>query len=193
MSMGRDNLDEVLQALGQVLQARGLAYEIVVVGGSSLLLLGFITRPTRDLDALALVVDGEYVSARPLPEPFTQAIASVGRAFGLSEEWLNPGPTDILRFGLPEGFQNRVDTRRYGSLTVVLAGRLDQICLKLYATVDQGMKSKHAADLIALLPSDDELLAAARWSQTQDPSEGFKQSLAHTLAALGVEEPDDLI
>ena len=76
---------------------------------------------------------------------------------------------------------------------MLLAGRLDHICLKLYATVDQGMRSKHAADLIALLPTEDELLAAARWSQTHDPSEGFRQSLAYTLAALGVKDSDDLI
>jgi len=193
MTLGRDKLEEALEALGEVLQARGLVYEIVAVGGSSLLLLGFVTRPTRDLDALALVVEGEYVSARPLPHPFTDAIASVGRAFGLSEEWLNPGPTDLLGFGLPRGFRERVDARRYGGLTVLLAGRVDQVCLKLYATVDQGMQSKHAADLRALQPTPDELVLAARWARTHDPSEGFKQSLLHTLEALGMEDPDDLV
>ena len=48
-------LDEALRTLGEVLEARGLTYEIVAIGGSALMLLGLIGRPTRDLDALALV------------------------------------------------------------------------------------------------------------------------------------------
>ena len=193
MTIGKDTLDHVLQALGDTLEARGLAYELVVVGGSGLLLLGLVTRPTKDLDALALVDDGEYVPAEPLPPPLAQAVASVGRAFDLSETWLNAGPTDLLRFGLPEGFRDRVEIRRFGGLTIHVAARFDQICFKLYAAVDQGPRSKHAADLRALRPTDDELLAAARWSRTQDPSDGYRQVLAEMLAALGLEGADDLI
>jgi len=51
-------LDEALRTLGEVLEARGLTYEIVAIGGSALMLLGLIGRPTRDLDAPALVEDG---------------------------------------------------------------------------------------------------------------------------------------
>ena len=51
-------LDEALRTLGEVLEARGLTYEIVAIGGSALMLLGLISRPARDLDALALVEDG---------------------------------------------------------------------------------------------------------------------------------------
>jgi hypothetical protein len=71
-----------------------------------------------------------------------------------------------------------------------VAGRFDQVCFKLYAAADQGMRSKHAADLMALRPSHDELPAAARWSRTHDPSEGYRQQLMAILAALGVEDAD---
>jgi len=183
-------LEEALRTLGEVLEGRGQTYEVVAIGGSGLMLLGLVSRPTRDLDALALVEGGAYVSADPLPPPLAEAVASVGRALGLSDDWLNPGPTEILRFGLPNGFADRVERRRFGGLSLQVAGRLDQICFKLYAAADQGIGSKHAADLRRLDPSHDELLTAARWSRTHDPSEGYREALVAILTALGV-EPDD--
>ena len=58
MDIDGRHLDEALRTLDEVLEARGLTYEIVAIGGSALMLLGLIGRPTRDLDALALVEDG---------------------------------------------------------------------------------------------------------------------------------------
>jgi hypothetical protein len=53
--------------------------------------------------------------------------------------WLNPGPTSLLDLGLPESFFERAQRRHYGpGLEVLFASRVDQIHLKLYATVDQG-------------------------------------------------------
>jgi hypothetical protein len=193
MDMDRALLDRALRTLGETLEARGLAYELVVIGGSSLLLLGLIRRPTRDLDAVALVEDDEYVSAEPLPAPLVEAVADVGRALALDEQWLNARPTDLLRFGLPEGFEGRVEIRRYGGLTLRIAGRFDQICFKLYAAVDQGMESRHGADLRTLEPTHEELLAGARWSRTHDPSEGYRQGLVKLLEAMGVEDADDRV
>lgn len=183
-------LDEALATLGEVLDARGLTYKIVAVGGSALMLLGLVDRPTRDLDALALVENDKYVPADPLPVPLEEAITRVGRALGLSDDWLNPGPTELLRFGLPAGFEQRVQRRYYGGLTLLVAGRLDQICFKLYAAVDQGAGSKHAADLRRLEPTRGELLSAARWSRTHDPSDGYRQELVAMLKVLAVEADD---
>jgi hypothetical protein len=78
-----------------------------------------------------------------------------------------------------------VSTRRFGGLIVHIAGRFDQICFKLYASVDQGPRSKHAADLKRLNPSSLELEGAAAWCTTHDPSAGFAEQLALALAALG--------
>lgn len=44
-------LDEALEALGAILEARGHLYELVV-GGAGLLLHGAIDRPTRDVGSL---------------------------------------------------------------------------------------------------------------------------------------------
>ena len=39
-------LSRALSLLGDVLQERGLSYELVAAGGSALLLLGLLERPT---------------------------------------------------------------------------------------------------------------------------------------------------
>ena len=184
------SLDEALAPLGQTLAARGLSYELVAVGGGSLLLLGLIRRPTRDVDVVALVVGGSYAKAKPLPDELAKAAADVGEALGLGADWLNPGPTDLLDLGLPEGFSDRVEIRRYGALTLQLASRQDQIYLKLYASVDQGPRSRHFDDLRTLGASASELLAGAQWAITHDPSSGFREQLVSTLSALGISDAE---
>jgi hypothetical protein len=83
-----------------------------------------------------------------------------------------------------------VVTRPYGSALVVhFAGRLDQVHFKLFAMVDQG-GGRHEADLRALKPTENELVAAAQWSLTQDPSPGYKMVLADALRFLGVDDAD---
>ncbi|HEY8742017.1 MAG TPA: hypothetical protein VIU62_02895 [Chloroflexota bacterium] len=186
-------LEQALQTLGAVLAQRGQRFELVTIGGSSLMLLGLIVRPTRDLDVVALAESGHYLKANPLPEALREASRDVGETLGIGGDWLNAGPTDLLDFGLPAGFQQRVQIRRYHALTLHLAGRFDQICFKLYATVDQSMNSKHADDLRLLQPIPDELLQAATWTRTHDPSVGFRTELLAVLRAFGVEEADGIV
>lgn len=178
--------EDLLNALGDQLAAQGERYTLAVVGGSALLALGFVSRATRDVDVLAIVEGREFVSAQPLPVALLDAAHTVARDFGLSREWLNPGPTSLLDLGLPAGFDKRAQRRAYGpALEVLFASRIDQIHLKLYATVDQG-PGKHLNDLQALAPTEQELLDAARWSRTHDPSEGYHSTLAQVLAHFGV-------
>jgi hypothetical protein len=104
--------------------------------------------------------------------------------------WLNDGPADLVRDGLPKGFLDRVERRDFGEyLTVLFASRFDQVHFKLYATVDQG-PGRHEADLRALGPTEQELIAAARWSMSHDPSEGYRSQLVQVLRILGVENVD---
>jgi hypothetical protein len=96
----------------------------------------------------------------------------------------------LLDFELPDGFLARVESRRYGGhLTVHFASRLDQIHFKLYAAVDAG-PGKHSRDLEALEPTPEELLLAARWSRTHDPSPGFEGVLRRVLSHYGVDDAD---
>lgn len=186
-----DQLAKLLGALSEQLRTLGASYELVVIGGAALAALGLVRRPTRDVDVVALRAEGAISPADPFPEPLVEAVKRVASDFGLGEGWLNPGPTaDLVRLGLPEGFEARMITRSYGPpLTVHFAGRLDQIHLKLYAMVDQGV-GRHEDDLKALDPSSEELLAAARWARTHDPSEGFRGELMKVIAYLGVQDAD---
>jgi hypothetical protein len=187
---GQQSLEDALGALGAVLEARGLEYSMVAVGGGSLLLLGLLQRPTKDLDIVAVAGRTGYERSSPLPEPFALAVRDTARVMGLAEDWVNPGPASLLDFGLPPGFETRLEERRFGSLDLRLLGRGDQIALKLYAAVDQGPSSKHTADLRRLAATGPELLAGARWALGHDPSPGFRQTLVQALAAFGVEARD---
>jgi hypothetical protein len=180
--------DDLLQALADQLAASGEHYTLAVVGGSALLALGLVSRATKDVDIVAIVEDQRLVSAKPLPPALLDAAQTVARDFGLPDDWLNPGPTSLLDLGLPEGFYARAQQRDYGpGLEVLFASRLDQIHLKLYATVDQGA-GKHLDDLEALGSTSQELLEAAHWSLSHDPSEGYRSVLKRVLAHFGVDD-----
>jgi hypothetical protein len=189
--LGRSKLNEALEALAAQLAAKGKRRELVVIGGSGLIALGLIERPTRDVDVVALASEHGLEPADPLPDDLTEAAHRVAADLDLEEKWLNAEPSrDLLELGLPEGFQARLRTQVLGPiLTVHFADRLDQVHLKLYAVVDQG-PGRHLDDLQALKASRDELIAAARWARTHDPSEGFRAELLRVLAYLGVTDAD---
>ncbi len=190
-TIGRAQLETALAALGELLTARGLRYEVVLVGGGNLILRELIARPTtKDLDILGTRTPDGIVPIRPMPEPLREAIFDVGRTFGLADDWLNTGPDSLLDLGLPDGFVDRLERRDFSGLVAWLAGRFDMVCFKLYAAVDQGPRSRHFQDLRDLGPDRDDLLSAARWARSHDPSPGFRSLLVETLRALGVEDAD---
>jgi len=183
--------DRLLSALSEQLSLTGDEYDLIVIGGSALLALGLVSRSTQDIDIVALKGSAGLDNALPLPEPLADARARVARDFDLPEDWLNSeAAADMLRLGRPEGFTERLTSREYDPcLTVRYASRLDQIHFKLHATVDRG-GGKHFSDLRALEPSHAELLAAARWTRTHDPSEGFLSVLTAVLAYFKIEDAD---
>ena len=179
-------VDELLSALSEQLAARGEAHTIAVVGGSALISLELVSRTTRDVDVVAVIEDEQLVSAEPLPDGLISAAERVAEDFGLPPDWLNAGPADLLDYGLPAGFLERGEKRSYGpGLEVVFASRVDQIHFKLYAVVDQGT-GRHLTDLEALKPTEQELLAAAAWSETHDVSQGYRDVLDRVLDYFGV-------
>lgn len=177
--MDSSELERALQTLG---------------GGGGLLLLGIIDRPTADLDVVAVRDGGAFQAAHELPRPLLEAVADVASLLGLDSKWLNAEPADALRLGFPAGYEGRLVTRSFGPLRIQLAGRFEQICLKLHAWVDRHPAGeKHLADLRKLEPTPAELLAAARWARTHDPSPGFRMGLAAALGMLGVGGVDDAL
>jgi uncharacterized nucleotidyltransferase DUF6036 len=167
MDFQLEALEEALATLGAILQDRRMPYELLAIGGSSLLLLGLIDRPTGDLDILALFESGAVRKLEELPEPLNAAAQQVATALGLSQNWLNAGPSSLMDFGLPQGWEGRVVTRQFGGPCLNLPAREDQICFKLYAAVDRGPNDKHFEDLKKLNPTAEELVFAARWTVTR--------------------------
>lgn len=190
-SVGRTQLETALRALGELLEARRLHYEVVLIGGGNLILRGLVTRPTtKDIDLLGEWTSDGVRAMRPIPEPLRIAVLDVARTYGLANDWVNLGPESLLDLGLPDGFVERLERHDYSGLVAWLAGRFDMVCFKLYAAVDQGPRSRHLQDLSELRPGRDELLAAARWTVTHDPSPGYRSLLVGTLRQLEVEDAD---
>lgn len=115
---------------------------------------------------------------------FVRALELLDRFLGDADHSAH-GPALQIKFGFPAGIEQRLIPRRFGAnLTVHFIGRLDQIHLKLSAAADQGV-GRHADDLLALRPSEEELETAVQWVGRQDASEAFAVILRDMLRKLG--------
>jgi len=186
-------LDEALSFLDARLQMKDSEPQrLVVCGGSALIASKLITRATQDVDIVALMDEkGVLVDPHPLPPALLKAASEVARILGLTDDWLNDGPSrgegGLFQMGLPKGFVSRLLQKEYGRrLTVYFAGRIDQIHFKLYAAVDRG--GYHISDLVALNPEEGELKLAANWAMTHDVSPAFRQGMKSLLRELGYEQ-----
>jgi hypothetical protein len=94
------SFDEALGALGQLLEERGLRYELLAIGGGALQLLGLITRSTKDIDIVAMVEDGDPTPIAALPGPLQEAVEDTAGVLRLPLDWFNAGPRALLDLGL---------------------------------------------------------------------------------------------
>jgi hypothetical protein len=182
-------LERSLNLLGELLVARDHPPQhFVVCGGSSLLALGLVSRTTtQDVDILARIEANNIVTPRPLPGWLLAAADDVGTQLNLPTGWLNDQVADetLFRCGLPDGLQQRLTLKSYGPrLSISYISRRDQIFLKLHAAVDRD-GGRHLQDLLDLKPAADELFDAAKWTRTQDPSDGYRLLLGEMLKYLG--------
>lgn len=179
MKMDKNQLLKFLNALDEVYeQLGGTSIDLGICGGAALILTGMIDRTTKDIDTLFPV---------PWPPLLSEAVQIVARNYDLSERWINSGPDQITTMGLPDGFKERAEISKFGrSLTVYFASRRDQIFFKVYAAADRG--GYHVEDLLALKPTQEDMLAAGEWCRTHDPSDGFRQILISMFAKLGYGE-----
>lgn len=193
-----EKLNQCLSLLNERLKIdQSPPVELVVCGGSALIFTGVVARTTKDVDIVALAKPGtdgkELLEAKPLPDYLQKAAAQVASDLGLDANWLNDGPADLLKYGLPEGFKERLQTKVYGrELTVHYISRVDQIHFKVYASVDSG-PGRHVDDLLALKPTLAEMESAAQWVVTHNPSDEFKETLKQMLKSLKYESIVDHI
>ena len=191
MTHDYEKFNQALRLLNGRLELAGAPrFNLVVCGGSALAATGLVIRTTKDVDVVALMDDeGDLLDPEPLPSALVDAAGEVALDLGFPDDWLNNGPSSgdggLFRLGLPHGFVERLTWDTIGNrLTVGFISRYDQIHFKLYAAVDQS-GGYHAADLHDLEPTDDELLAAAGWTRSHDPSDGYRQGLQWFLKEFG--------
>lgn len=186
-TMDTEKLNQALMLLHERLAfADAPKVSLVVCGGSALIATGLVSRTTQDVDVLAMLRDEDLIDPEPMPDYLISAAEATARTLRLPADWLNCGPADLFRMGLPEGTKERLIRMPVGErLTIFYVSRIDQIFFKLYAAVDRG--GYHIEDLLQLNPTSDELYEAARWTMTHDVSEGFKMMLCQLLTELGFE------
>lgn len=186
--LNSNDIERALTAVGELLEANDAHFSIVVIGGAALSLLGIVERTTRDVDIVAVTREpGELaVLARPpqpLPLLLERAIAQVAEDFALPEHWLNRGPAGQWDIGLPPGFAERVEWRRFSALDVGICSRIDLIFFKLEAAADQpDANNRHARDLVALAPTDDELTQAKDWVRSKNVGPDYHEILDRVIA-----------
>jgi len=186
-TMDTEKLNQALLLLHERLEfANAPKVSLVVCGGSALIATGLVSRTTQDVDVLAMLRDENFIDPEPMPDYLISAAEATARTLQLPADWLNCGPADLFRMGLPKGTKERLIRMPVGErLTIFYVSRIDQIFFKLYAAVDRG--GYHIEDLLQLNPTSDELYEAAKWTMTHDVSEGFKMMLCQLLTELGFE------
>lgn len=94
-SLGRQDIQELLEALAAELDRRGITADVFLVGGAAMTVAYDARRATRDLDAVFAPTDAVRA-----------AVAAIAQRSGLRPDWLNdavkgflPGPDpDARRF-----------------------------------------------------------------------------------------------
>lgn len=144
--------EEMLSALGTVMEEQKMApVDIVVCGAMVLLMQGALSRPTRDIDGLGLVEeeDGVRVLKKPLlSREFSSAVERVGALYGEGKRWFSTAAITLHEdTDLPPDIIDMAQARSYGGrLTVRLCCRRHMVCLKMWAAVHRGGAGHRGSD-----------------------------------------------
>lgn len=166
---------------------------VIACGGAGLLMLGVISRSTSDVDLIGIArVDKKgkiSVSKKStLPKEIVRLVSEVAVDERLDHDWLNFGPSSLLKVGLPPGALSRLIRKNFGnSLTVYFVSRRDQVALKIFAVMRSRQAEKHLSDLMDLKPKIKEVCAAVEWLLKRKTSRSFKDRLKEVLSCLGYE------
>jgi hypothetical protein len=132
-------------------------------------------------------------SADPILEALGEQLAARGERF----ELVVIGGSALLALGLVERATRDVDivALRSGDHAPRVRAprgvrRSPRTSELRCAAVDEGGPGKHEADLRALAPTEAELVEAARWSRSHDPSGAYADQLRRALQFLGVTDVD---
>jgi hypothetical protein len=182
-----------LHALGAVLAARGLRYELVILGGASLLARNLTGRATGDIDVLGFrLPDGSVRSAHEFPPDLQAASDAVAEAYNLPRRWLDDRPGSDFANAAPSGFESRLEAADYGpGLRVWHLSQADIVAIKLIAGAERWLEpdNKHFSDARELGPSAEDVERARAFAErVWAPASASWNHLEQLLEALGHDE-----
>lgn len=189
----KEEIQVALTTLGkQMVLAYAGDVQLLCCGGSGLCVLEILSRSTRDVDALAFIVNGRNLKSIEAFSPeMNLAIQKTAQIHGLEEDWFNAEATVLLKHGLPEGILERstAHAKQYGPcLRVQFVGRADQVALKLHAAMDPAKGRRHEEDLVAMKPAKEEIKHGLDWLLSWPSNQAFKKRLAFLVEGLGFED-----
>lgn len=169
-------LDESLERLSP-----GKRWHLICCGGAAMLSLGVQGRRTNDIDLLQ-----PHIS-----EELKAAAEEVHQRLGLSKDWLNDGPKDLVSV-LPADWLLFIEQiypvvpTQSGVLSVSRLGRRDLILTKFLAHVDRGSEKGSAdlADLLALDPKRKEIEWSALQIKDYDANPGWNSYVENVLVSV---------
>jgi len=151
---------KTFEEFDEFLHEKGLSFECVTIGASSLILMDVITRDTKDCDVLYPAI----------PEEIKQASVEFYRIkkiekIDLAKDWFNNGP-ESMRDYLPEGWKENLQTIFDGkALTIKTLDRVNLLRTKLLGLCDRGAD---LFDCINMKPTEEEIDEATPWVKEYD-------------------------
>lgn len=167
---------EIIKEFDEFLKLKKATFTGVAIGGAPLVLLGIITRETRDCDIIDPVIPKQI-------EALAVEFAKEKRARGgaVEDTWFNNGPIS-LKDKLPKDWKNRLQLVFKGKvLTLYAPCREDLLKTKLLGLCDRGTDK---SDCLALRPTKKELGEAVAWVKDQDGNPGWPKHVEEVLADL---------
>ena len=112
-ALSGEQLDLALRSLAiRLKENRAESIELVVCGGTALILTGLVKRTTQDVDVVALMREGALCSPEPFPPSLLRSAHEVAEDLNLPSDWLNNHPSHdeggLFQMGLPAGFAERL-------------------------------------------------------------------------------------
>jgi hypothetical protein len=162
---------EIIPKFDEFLTSKQLRFDGVAIGGAALAVLDIIQRSTRDVDLLE----------SEIPEAISKAASEFAGLHGLSENWFNAGPANLLR-NLPSDWKTDLQQLYNGkSLTLRTLSRINIIRTKFWAMCD---RMRDVDDLVAINPNDAEIEIAVRWVSPLDANPAWPKHVESMAQAL---------
>ena len=186
----KEEIERALTTLSRRMALSGAEdLEVLCCGASALCVLGLLSRSTLDVDVLGIITDEtEVVPCEHFSPEMKSAIEASGRELGLPGDWFNGSASTLLQHSLPSGALERSTKHRreFGPCLVVrFLDRMDQVALKLFASMDPRDGQRHLRDLEEISPTRDEIRNAIGWMSAWKSNEAFRERLAYLVEGFG--------